>query len=107
MSGEKVAVSIYHTYGKGGGEELYDIYIINNTEEERESIFETFGYDDSLDSKEDFINGKIDYFNFDKFGGDWDEPTGGCVSLDTKEELISYAEDDYKKELVKINELFG
>ena len=103
----KVAVSIYHTYGKGDGEELFDRYIINNTKEEREGIFETFGYDDALDNKEDFTSGKIDYFSFDKFGGDWDEPTGGCVTLDTKEDLISYAEDDYKKELAKINELFG
>jgi hypothetical protein len=103
----KVVVSIYHTYGKGDGEELSDRYIINNTKEEREGIFETFGYDEAVDNKKDFINGKIDQFSFDKFGGDWDEPTGGYILIDTKEELVSQAENNYKKELAKIDELFS
>lgn len=103
---EKAIVDIYFTYGKGDGAELSERFVINNTTEEREEIFDNFSYDDSYDSKKDFINGGRDVFQFSKYGGDWDEPTGGYVEINTKSELISAAKKKVQDEIEDIEKLF-
>lgn len=103
---EKAIVDIYYTYGKGDGDELGERFIINNTTEEREEIFESFGYDDAYDNKEDLINGKTDTFQFGRYEGDWDEPTGGYVEISTKSELIDSIEKKAQDEIANIEKLF-
>lgn len=106
MMNEKAIVDIYYTYGKGDGDELGERFVINNTPEEREEIFEDLNYDYVHDSKESFIGGKIDVFTFDRYGGDWDEPTGGYVTVNTKDELINEVEKKAQDEVARIEKLF-
>lgn len=102
---EKVVVSIYYTYGKQSGKELGERFIINNNAEERAEIFDVFGYEDTSDSKEDFINKTTDVFFFDKHGGDWDEPTGGYITVALKDDQINLVEITARNEIEEIERL--
>lgn len=104
---EKLLVEIYFTYGKSSGDELYDRFIINNSTMDRESIFECFSYDDAHGSWEDFVNGDSDYFSFDIYGGDWDDPTGGYVEVHTKDEMIDKIQREARMEIEKVEALFS
>lgn len=104
---EKIVVGIYFTYGKGDGDELYERFVTDNTPEGRKSIFEYISYDDSFDSKDDFISGKIDFFSFENYGGDWDEPTGGYIVVNTKDELIKNIKKKAEEEILEIENLFN
>ena len=104
---EKVLVEIYRTYGKGDGEELSERYVIEDTPEEREGVLESLWYDESYDSREDFINGTTDVFDFDCHGGDWDDPTGGYIYIYTKEDAIKRSQAVAEREINEIEALFS
>lgn len=107
MQNEMLLVSIYYTYGKGVGEELDDRYLIDNTKEGREEVLDEINYDSSIDNEEDFINGERDSFQFDKYGGDWDEPTGGFITVTTLDEELESIERKASREASEIKKLFG
>jgi len=107
MNNEKVVVDVYYTYGKHSGEELSDRLIIKNNKEERSELFDTFSFDEAIDSKDDFINGESNFFGFDKFGGDWDEPTGGFIVVSTKEALIEEIKEEASREIAEVEKLFS
>lgn len=103
---DKVIVEIYYTFGKGDGAELNDRFLIEDTPEEREAIIEEVYYDDLYGSKEEFINGTINSIDFSKYGGDWDDPTGGHIIISTKEEYIKVIEEAAKREIEEIEYMY-
>lgn len=102
----KVLVREYVSFGKGDGEELRDQYLINDTPEERKNIIDNTYYDYTHVSAEDFIEGKSDVFDYESFGGDWDDPTGGYIILQSKEDVINTVTGVYNRELYEIERLF-
>lgn len=104
----KKLVRIYVTYGKGDGEELVDEYVFKDTKEGRTDLLdESFGgYSYALDSEDDFIDGKIDYFNVDLDGGDWDDPTGRAIVLYDKDEMIASINAERDSEIANVERLF-
>lgn len=102
----KVLVDIYYTYGKGDGEELCDRFIIDLAKESREDIFDRFQYDESYDDKEAFLKGEIDIFSFVIYGGDWDDPTGGYVVINSKDELIDSIKRKADQEIAEVEKMF-
>lgn len=102
----KAIADIYYTYGKGDGAELSGRIIIDNTAEGRTEVFDEIYYDGSYDSKEDFINGEINVFSFDNYHFDWDDPTGGYIEVNTKEELINAARMKAENEIREVEYLF-
>ncbi len=103
----KVLVDIYYTYGKGDGEELGERFILDLAKESREDIFDCFGYDEIYDDKEAFLKGDIDTFSFGRYGGDWDDPTGGFVVVNSKDELIKNIKQKTEREISEVEKLFG
>lgn len=103
---EKLLVSEYVTYAKGDGEELRDRYTIENTSEARKELLDDIYYDDAYDSEKDFINGEIDSFQYNSYGGDWDDPTGGFITVETKEQVIKRIEDFMEREKNSIDAYF-
>lgn len=95
---EKLLVSEYVSFGKGDGQELRDRYVINNTPEERQEIIDNIYYNETYDSEEEFVNGKSDMFQYDRYGGDWDEPTGGFIFVETKEQAIKRIDEKAESE---------
>ena len=104
----KKLVRIYVTYGKGDGEEVADQFVIEDTKEGRIDLLDESigGYSYALDSEDDFIDGKIDYFNVDLDGGDWDDPTGRAIVLYDKDEMIASINAERDSEIAKIERLF-
>ena len=102
----KVLVDIYYTYGKGDGEKLGERFILDLAKESREDIFDCFRYDESYDDKEAFLKGEIDIFSFDKYDGDWDEPTGGYVVINSKDELIDSIKRKADQEIAEVEKMF-
>lgn len=105
MSNDKLLVRIYSTYGKGDGEELCEQYDINDTKEERQDVVDSVSFGRSYDA-EGFIEGRLDEFAFDRYGGDWDEPTGGYVVAYTRDGLIESIKSEAQREIDRINKLF-
>ena len=103
---EKVMVDIYFTYGKGDGDELYERFIINNTAKERQEVLDEISFDHSMETEEEFTHGEVDSFTFGRYGGDWDEPTGGYIVVNTKEELIDSIKQDVENEIANIKKKF-
>lgn len=103
---EKLLVSEYVFYGKGDGERFRGMYIIDDTSEAREELIESIYYDDAYDSEEDFIDGEINTFSYGKHGGDWDDPTGGYITVSTKEDAINIIRERAEDEINRIEQLF-
>ena len=103
---EKYSVSIYYTYGKGDGEELGERYIVDNdSTETRREIAEDIYFDDEYDLQ-DFVDGRSNSFSFDSHGGDWDDPAGGFVVIQSKSSLIKSIEDEAQREIDEVENLF-
>lgn len=107
----KLLYEIFNTYGKSDGEELHAIGLIEDTQEERESLIDEYFYVDEGDVDYTevlrFIEGKVDSVYVSLDGGDWDEPTGREVVLTTYETKVHQLSVEYQKQLDKINKLFG
>lgn len=102
----KVLVREYTTYGKGDNETLVNEYVIEDTKENRLVILDNFKYVDDWDNdSEDFVNGKIDYIGYYNYG-DWDDPTGGFITISTREDVLKEIEEKYIKEKTNIIEMF-
>jgi len=69
-------IQIWHTYGKGSGEELYKEIPVtaDNADNIIDEDFPTCHDEIELDK---LLAGEVYYF--DNCGGDWDDPTGGFV----------------------------
>ena len=102
----KKLVSIYYSYGKGSGEELRERYIIEDTRKAREEIVEDYGEDDSYSSVESFYDGTDGSISFANHGGDWDEPTGVYIVIESKESALAYAESEYNEAINAIEHMF-
>ena len=96
------------TYGKGEGEEETDRQVLEDTAENRAKMVEdNFWYEsDVYESIEDFVNGNKDSIYGDLIGGDWDEPTGITITVQTKAEALSELETAYRKNVRAISRLF-
>lgn len=105
MSNDKLLVRIYFTYGKGDGEELCEQYVINDTREERQDVVDSVYFDESY-GVEGFVEGEDNEFDFYRYGGDWDEPTGGHVVAYTRDGLIESIKSEAQREIDRINKLF-
>lgn len=102
----KLLVEIYHTYGKGVGEELYSSEAVVFYPEHRQDLVNEHEYWDCYDSKEDFINGKQDTINFERCDGDWDDPTGATIVIKTYKQKKEEIKEEYKKALEKLDKQF-
>jgi len=69
-------IQIWHTYGKGSGEELYKEIPVT-ADNVNNIIDEDFPTCHDVIDIGELLAGKVYYF--DNFGGDWDDPTGGFV----------------------------
>lgn len=98
----KKMFEVYNTYGKSSGDEISFKSVLEDTQENRQSILDGINTDYPEDSIEDFLNGKINSIGFYLDGGDWDEPTGCYVLVKTKEQLIQ----EIQKKLDKIEKDF-
>ncbi|MBR7928431.1 hypothetical protein KBI51_09670 [Aerococcaceae bacterium zg-ZUI334] len=103
----KILVEKYLTYGKYSGAELKDSYVVEDTPEERRKILDSTDYDGSFELEDDFINGKCDVFEYESYGGDWDEPTGGFVVVSSYESKLKKLQKDYEVIIQNLNKLFG
>ena len=106
---ERLLVTIESTYGKHSGEEVDERFIIKDTREEREHLLDEWVWDKGniQDNMEDFLSGKINSVYADLVGGDWDEPTGRYIFLQTKEEALEYEKDKYEGAVNSIEQFFG
>lgn len=103
----KRLVREFITFGKGDGEELRDEYVFEDNAENREELLDEFGsYDFALDNEQEFIDGKIDGFQVEMSGGDWDDPTGKSIVIYDKQELIDEVTSKYEREIDEIERLF-
>lgn len=105
---EKVLVQLFNSFGKGDGNELFDEYVINNTEEERADVIDDFGRYDFVytGSEEGFIDGSDSYFEVAISGGDWDEPTGKSLIIKTQADVERHLKNDYETRLNGVRKLF-
>lgn len=104
----KRLVRIYVSYGKGDGNEVSDQYVIEDTKENREELYENeiHSFCEILESKDDFLNGKIDCLNVILDGGDWDDPTGMAIILFDKDEMIADINSERDSEIANVERLF-
>ena len=102
MKTNKILLTVYAYYGKGDGEEIRCRAVIDNNKEEIEKYLDNYGFE--FDEK--FIKGETKFLESENSGGDWDDPTMYGVYRQTFEEALQEAENNYKKEIKKINELF-
>lgn len=103
-------VSIYNSYGKNSGEELVERYIIEeDTPEVRKEIAEEWSWDvnDTADSLEKFYNGSHDAIEFYLYGGDWDDPTGRYITIESKDNALAEAELNYIRAVEAIEHMFN
>lgn len=103
---EKLIAEIYYSYGKGEGEELSRRFVIEDTPEDRRDLLGGIYYDDAYESEDDFASGKTNVFSFDKYGGDWDDYTGGYIQVSTKSELIGDIQRKAEQEIERIEGMF-
>lgn len=104
---EKLIAEIYYSYGKGDGEELSERFVIEDTPEDRRDLLDEVYYDEAYENEDDFADGKTNVFSFDKYGGDWDEPTGGYIQVNTKSELIGDIQRKAEREIERIEGMFA
>lgn len=102
----KLLARFYVSYGKGDGEELRDEYLIDDSREGREEVLDEVYYDESYESEEEFLKGLANVFQYVRFDGDWDEPTGGVITLTSKESALDGAKYRYDEEVARIERLF-
>lgn len=102
----KVLFRQYTSYGKYDNETLEHQWVDEDTPEARAEALEDYDWADWNGSKEDFINGKTNEISY-WCAGDWDDPTGGCFTVTTKEVALYEIESTYKKSKQEINRLFG
>lgn len=105
---ERLLATIESTYGKSSGVEVNERFIIKDTREEREHLLDEWVWDKDYiqDNMEDFLSGKINSVYADLVDGDWDEPTGRHIFLQTKEEALEYEKDKYEGTVESIEQFF-
>ena len=102
----KVLVREYVSYGNGDNDTLENEYVIEDTKENRLVILDDFKHIDDWDNDtEDFVNGQIDYIGYYNYG-EWDDPTGGFITISTREDVLKEIEEKYIKEKTNIIEMF-
>lgn len=106
---EKKLIRIYVSYGKGDGEKVSDEYVFEDSTENRKELYEEEMRicDDIYDSVDDFVNGKADSLNGGLYGGDWDDPTGKCIVIFEKDELIAEINAERDSEIASVERLFA
>lgn len=102
----KLLIEIYHTYGKGDGEELYSSNVEEYYPELRQHLVEEHEYWECYDNKEDFINGKQDTINFERYDGDWDDPTGATIVIKTYKQKLEEIKREYEEAIEKLDKQF-
>lgn len=105
---DKKLFEIYATYAKDSGEELHSSWVAEDTPEERlKALEDECGWSDEwFDDPVDFEDGKIDTIRFSTYG-DWDDPTGGWLQVQSYEEKREELADEYDKEVKRLKKLFG
>lgn len=107
----KVLFSVYHTYGKGAGAELSWQEVQEDTEDNREEFLEewapTYSCEFNRNPPESFITGKVDYISFTKDYFDWDDPTGGYITVETYGEALEALETNFKEAVEALNKQFN
>lgn len=101
----KVLFRQYSSYGKYDNETLENQWVDEDTPKSREEALEDYDYVDWSGSKEDFINGKTNELYF-WCAGDWDDPTGGCITVTSKEAAFEEVEKDYETNKNRLMRLF-
>lgn len=101
----KKLFEIYVTYGKGSGEELYESWVAEDTPEEREEAFGKTYADDWIESPDDFRAGNEDSISFSTYG-DWDDPTGGTLTVKDYDTKLNEISRNYAEELRRLDKQF-
>ncbi|WAX15494.1 hypothetical protein EG103P1_00030 [Enterococcus phage EG103P1] len=102
----KKLFEVYVTYGKGDGEELRESWVAEDTPEERTHAWALTYADDWYESPDDFIAGYEDSITF-YTSGDWDDPTGGWLQVQSYEEKREDLANEYDKEVKRLKKQFG
>lgn len=101
----KVLFRQYSSYGKYDNETLENQWVDEDTPKAREEALEDYNYVDWNGSKEDFINGKTNEISY-WCAGDWDDPTGGCFTVTSKEEAFEEVEKNYETNKNRLMRMF-
>lgn len=102
----KVLFRQYTSYGKYDNECLDNQWVDEDTPKAREEALDGYNYVDWNGSKEDFINGKTNEISYWR-AGDWDDPTGGCFTVTSKEDAFKEIETYFENAKNKLIKLFG
>lgn len=98
---EKALFEIYYTYGKSSGEERGHYWVEEDTREARGKAIQDINHNDTY-FLEEFLEGKQNTLYFHSHGGDWDDPTGGFISISTKEDKLK----ELEAERLRIEKIF-
>lgn len=98
---------VYDEYGKSSGAELIDEFVREDIRYNREDVLNKYNWSlsDVFDSDK-FISGECDSVYIDLSGGDWDDPTGREIVIQSKEEAIDEAKAEYDSTLASIEDKF-
>lgn len=105
----KKLFQVFHTYGKGSGDELAEEFVAEDNSSARQGMLDDWcAYADFYGTApEEFVSGESDYISFDKDGGDWDDPTGGYIKITSYEDCIDKLTTVYNNEIKKLKLLFS
>lgn len=105
----KALFSMYSTYGKFSGDEITAQAVIEDTPANRNDFLEEnvnrwaafWG-----NTPESFIAGDVSIITFSTDGGDWDDPTGGYVTVESFEDALAGLNTEYRESVDKLCGLF-
>lgn len=105
----KKLFQIYNTYGKHSGEELSEEFVAEDSVSTRQGIIDDFCAWKQFyyESPEDFTSGEVDHLTYSMDGGDWDDPTGGYITVKTFQEALAELIESYSADVERIDDLFG
>lgn len=104
----KKLFKIFHTYGKGSGDELAEAFVAEDNSSARQGILDDWcAYADFYGvAPEKFVSGESDHISFDRDGGDWDDPTGGYIQITSYEDAVENLTASYNNELEQLQRQF-
>ncbi|PCF50126.1 hypothetical protein [Staphylococcus delphini] len=102
----EVLIEHYVTFGKWDSETLVEEYVTDDSEETRKEIVEDINYSWCF-QKDNFINGEIDMVDYERDGGDWDEPTGGYIKVTSYQDKLEELQNQFDRDLARLKGQFG
>lgn len=104
----KKLFKVFHTYGKGSGDELAEEFVAEDNSSARQGLLDDWCAcaDFYGVAPEKFVSGESDYISFDRDGGDWDDPTGGYIQVTSYEDALENLPTSYNNKLERLQRQF-